>query len=429
MLYEQTLVPQIMAFWITEDCTKESKAQLVEVVMGMWCSIYTLGLQNHPSVKDISSTLTLTLVSLLKLSSVNQRVELISNSCTKHCTNELFCISGLLKFLPQFLLDEDSQVREAAARAITTVADQTIMLLPGRDSASEPQESEEQRYLTVEGDSNGNGTGVSTASAPSSPSLSSANTAQVSKIRQYCEKQQTLLPPRRSIFSRSAFGGEKSLSSNSLKSSNGVDSSRRSSTVSQDSYMYSEQGSMRTPSRTRAGSLSGEPANRDNMNPTAALEPQARLSIDKLTKPSEDRAQISLDVGDDDIDIDVETREATAEELQAADEIELMKAMELAKAEMKMRQLPVTPTTSKPSSSITHSSAAFGWDAAGDDDGDDWDNDDLTSLNSKLQRLRDVSWNDIGRVWRTDEAFVHCFISFRSCNPLLFIDGRAACGG
>ncbi|KAK3828519.1 MAG: hypothetical protein J3Q66DRAFT_322863 [Benniella sp.] len=393
MLYEQTLVPQIMAFWITEDCTQESKAQLVEVVMGMWCSIYTLGLQNHPSVKDISSTLTLTLVSLLKLSSVNQRVELISNSCTKHCTNELFCISGLLKFLPQFLLDDDSQVREAAARAITTVANQTLMLLPGRDSASESQESGEQRYLTVEGDSNGHGTGVSTASTPSSPSLSSANTAQVSKIRQYCEKQQTLLPPRRSIFSRSTFGGEKSLSSNSLKSPNGVDSSRRSSTVSQDSY--SEQGSMRTPSiltpsRTRAGSLSGEPAHRDNVNPTVTLEPQARLSNDKLTKPSEDRAQISLDVGDDndidiDIDMDVETQEATtAEELQAADEIELMKALESAKAEMKMRQLPVTPTTSKPSSSRTHSSAAFGWDAAGDDDGDDWDNDDLTLLTSPV---------------------------------------------
>ncbi|KAF9934370.1 Protein-associating with the carboxyl-terminal domain of ezrin, partial [Modicella reniformis] len=419
-LYEQTLIPQIMAFWISEDCTLEAKVQLVEVVMGMWCSIYTLGLHNHPAVKDMSSTLTLTLVSLLKLSQANERVELISKSCTKHSTNALFCISGPLKFLPQFLLDEDLQVREATARVISTIADQTIALIPSQDSTGEQQEQQQQQEQSQQqqlSESDANSSSSSTGTP--APSSFSTHSAQVSKIRQYCEKQQTLLPPRRAIFSRSAFGSERSLSSGSLRNYNGVDtkggnlntdirSSRRSSNVSQESYMYSEQGSMRTPSiitptLTRTGSFSGDTVSRDNLNHAATMEEQqqqqqqARTPFDKpaKVKPSGGAVQISPNESNNDIDAEIleATEEELEEELRAADEIELMKALETAKAEMKTRQVPaVQHTISQPSSKIAgvegtksnghNSSAAFGWDAAGDDDVDDWDNDEFTPLNN-----------------------------------------------
>ncbi|KAG0232424.1 Protein-associating with the carboxyl-terminal domain of ezrin [Mortierella sp. GBA43] len=399
-LYEQTLIPQIMAFWISEDCTQEAKMELVEVVMGMWCSIYTLGLHNHPAVKDMSATLTLTLVSVLKLSTINERVELISKSCTKHCTNGLFCISGLLKFLPQFLLDEDPQVRKATAQAISSVAEQTITLISSQDS-TESQESEEQQRQLGEGDVNGTSAGSSSTSTPS---------AHVSKIRQYCEKQQTLLPPRRPIFSRSAFASERNLSSNSLRNYNGVDgrggnghvdhaSSRRSSMVSQDSFMFSEQGSLRTPSTltpsgTRSGSFSADATTRDNTVATA-LGSQKSLAVDKSTtlKPNQDRIHVGSTPSSQDLDIDMDAWDASEEDLEAADQIELMKALEAAKEEMRVRQLPATQSTSSDLSSsvaqgvdnkraTTTTTTAFGWDAD-DDDGDDWDNDDLASSNKQ----------------------------------------------
>lgn len=75
-------------------------------------------------------------------------------------------------------------------------------------------------------------------------------------------------------------------------------------------------------------------------------------------------------------------------------ELELLKALEAAKAEMKMRQLPaeknvrnataVAPVTSAmKGGSLTGSTTAFGWDSTNGDDGDDWEADDLTTLNSK----------------------------------------------
>ncbi|KAF8926144.1 Protein-associating with the carboxyl-terminal domain of ezrin [Dissophora ornata] len=401
-LYEQTLIPQIMAFWISEDCTQEAKMQLVEVVMGMWCSIYALGLQTHPAVKDMSATLTLTLVSVLKLSPVNERVELLAKSFTKHCTNGPFCVSGLLKFLPQFLLDDDLQVREAAARAISTVAHQATTLASSQDSTAEQQEQQQH----AEGDANGANPGTS---MPSVPSPSSTHSAHVSRIRQYCEKQQLLLPPRRPIFSRSMHASERSLSSNSLRGYNGdhvrgsssnldVQTSRRSSIVSQDSFMFSEQGSLRTPSLltpslTRAGSFSADSASRDTFNNAAGLNSQAsKIVSDKppkrlMAREEPEQAVQGLDL-DEHYD-SVETEEAAIEDTQVADEVELMKALEAAKAEMKMRQLPIeSHATLKVSSDLdvksngTHASSAFGWDAAAGDEADDWDADDLATLNT-----------------------------------------------
>ncbi|KAG0006306.1 Protein-associating with the carboxyl-terminal domain of ezrin [Entomortierella chlamydospora] len=415
-LYEQTLIPQIMAFWISEDSTQESKVQLVEVVMGMWCSIYTLGLHNHLAVKDMSATLTLTLVSVLKLSPVSERVELISKSFTKHCTNGLFCISGLLKFLPQFLLDEDQQVREAAARVISTVAHQTTSLVPQSESTAEQQENLHPNM----GD-------IDHPIAPSSPSNQSVH---VSRIRQYCEKQQSLLPPRRPIFSRSAFANERSLSSSSLRNYNGVEnkassltldlhSSRRSSIVSQDSFMYSEQGSLKTPSLltpslTRSGSFSADPSSRDMYNNPSGLDPQSSRVLEKGTQPLNRFEDLSLrssqTLSSTNIEDATEEREG---DLQASEEIELMKALEAAKAEMKMRQIPSitkqpvsrsnSSNTSLLGSGVKTSTAApsFGWDDG--DDADDWGNDDLTTLNSPSSTLEQPVEDEATRLKRERE--------------------------
>lgn len=404
-LYEQTLIPQIMAFWIAEDSTQEARMQLVEVVMGMWCSIYTLGLNNHAAVKDMSSTLTLTLVSVLKLSPIPERLELISKSFTKHCTNGAFCISGLLKFLPQFLLDEDLQVREAAARTISTVAHQTTALVQPMDTTGEQQQSSaEANGVNQDSDAG------STASTPSA----SPSAIHISRIRQYCEKQQMLLPTRRPIFSRSAFGSDRSISaSSSVRGMNGLDtrgsasnadllSSRRSSIVSQDSFMFSEQSSLKTPSLTRTGSFSAEPVSRDvsagfpRSDSTAKLAP-AQSAAPLSAEPARvEPAHIAPTFNNTQFDIDTQDgqEEVEEEDIQANDELELMKALEAAKEEMRLRQLPVeTPVTGRSSNSLRGSeskpnsfkkTAAFDWDNAGDDEGDDWEADDLTTLNSKF---------------------------------------------
>ncbi|KAG0202913.1 Protein-associating with the carboxyl-terminal domain of ezrin [Mortierella sp. NVP41] len=403
-LYEQTLIPQIMAFWIAEDSTQEARVQLIEVVMGMWCSIYSLGLNNHTAVKDMSSTLTLTLVSVLKLSPIPERLELIAKSFTKHCTNGAFCISGLLKFLPQFLLDEDLQVREAAARAISTVAHQTITLVQSTDSAGEQQQS------TPGAETNGVHQDSDANSIASTPSASSPSAIHISRIRQYCEKQQMLLPARRPIFSRSAFGSDRSISaSSSVRGLSGLDmrgsasnadllSSRRSSIVSQDSFMFSEQSSLKTPSLTRTGSFSVDPAAKDislgfpSSNPTAKLAPEqtAPVSVKAiLVEP----VQVAPVLSSTQLDIEAQdNQEEEDEDSQAAAELELMKALEAAKAEMKLRQLPVeTHASRRPATSVRGSESksngfkettAFGWDNAGDDDGDDWEAEDLATLSN-----------------------------------------------
>lgn len=400
-LYEQTLIPQIMAFWIAEDSTQEARIQLVEVVMGMWCSIFTLGLHNHAAVKDMSSTLTLTLVSVLKLSPVPERLELISKSFTKHCTNGAFCISGLLKFLPQFLLDEDVQVREAAARAISTVALQTTTLVQPTDNAGD------QQQISTGGEVNGTNQDSDANSTASTPSAS-PSAIHISRIRQYCEKQQMLLPARRPIFSRSAFGSDRSISaSSSVRGLNGLDmrgsasnadllSSRRSSMVSQDSFMFSEQSSLKTPSLTRTGSFSVEqPVGRDasvglpSSDSTAKLAPTTPLTVEPAYVEPTRVNNGQLDFDTHDTQDEVEEGDA-----QASDELELMKALEAAKEEMRLRQLPVeAPASRIPSNSLRGSeskptsikvAAAFDWDNNGDDEGDDWEADDLTASNSKL---------------------------------------------
>ncbi|KAF9954128.1 Protein-associating with the carboxyl-terminal domain of ezrin [Mortierella alpina] len=404
-LYEQTLIPQIMAFWISEDASLEAKLQLIEVVMGMWCSIYTLGLHSHASVKDVSSTLTLTLVSVLKLSPINERIDLITKSFTKHCTNAPFCVSGLMKFLPQFLLDEDLQVREAAARVIATVAHQAAALVSSSDATAEQRNEPTDSNLDVD-------VASSSSTTPSVSSPSSTSSAHVSRIRQYCEKQQTLLPARRPIFSRSAFASERSLSSLSVRGLNGLDSkgsngsatdllsSRRSSMVSQDSFMFSEQGSLKTsltPSLTRTGSFSAEhiPREASQNSISAGLESRNRgitldkaLPVDPRSSESGQAVQVpeikesELDAWDDSEEQDMET----------IAQLELQKALEAAKAEMKMRQLPVDNVAAiKSASSIGNSrntksfgtktsAAAFGWDASNDDDPDNWDTDDVTAM-------------------------------------------------
>lgn len=407
-LYEQTLIPQIMAFWIAEDSTQEARMQLVEVVMGMWCSIYTLGLNNHAAVKDMSSTLTLTLVSVLKLAPIHERLELISKSFTKHCTNGAFCISGLLKFLPQFLLDEDLQVREAAARAISTVAHLTTALVQPMDTTGEQQQP------SAGAEANGVNQDADVSSTASTPSPSSPSAIHISRIRQYCEKQQMLLPARRPIFSRSAFGSDRSISaSSSVRGLNGLDtrggasnadllSSRRSSMVSQDSFMFSEQGSLKTPSLTRTGSFSVEPVSRDVSAGFLRSESAAKLAPAQSAAPSPveparvEPVHIALAPNSPQLDIDTQDgqEEVEEEDIHANDELELMKALEAAKEEMRLRQLPVeAPATRKPSNSLRGSesklnslkaTAAFDWDNAGDDEGDDWEADDLTTLNSKF---------------------------------------------
>ncbi|KAF9194875.1 Protein-associating with the carboxyl-terminal domain of ezrin [Haplosporangium sp. Z 767] len=403
-LYEQTLIPQIMAFWVSEDSTQESKVQLIEVVMGMWCSIYTLGLQNHAAVKDMSATLTLTLVSILKLSPIHERLDLISKSFTKHCTNALFCVSGLLKFLPQFLLDDDVQIREAAARAISTVAHQTPTLV----SISESTPEQQKQQLT----GNSADDPSSTASTPIIPPSS----AQVLRIRQYCEKQQTLLPPRRPIFSRSSFVSERSLSSLSIRSMNGLDSagknhsttdflsSRRSSMISQDSYMFSEQASLKTPSMTpsitRPGSFSAESTNKENLGSIVGMESQHESALDKASQPPLSTTG-SQKVNDNDFKVDEISEEKDAEN---AAELELLKALEEAKAEMKMRQLQAeSQAFSKPAiatqnpgrrtNGMSQASTSFGWDDPNADEVDDWDTDDLTSLDNHSKQSSSATLN------------------------------------
>ncbi|KAF9215118.1 Protein-associating with the carboxyl-terminal domain of ezrin [Podila verticillata] len=385
-LYEQTLIPQIMAFWISEDASEISKAQLVEVVMGMWCSIYTLGLQGHAAVKDISATLTLTLVSVLKLSPVPERVELITKSFTKHCTNGPFCISGLLKFLPQFLLDDDMQVREAAANAIASVAHQTITLV-----ATDPDHSSE---ATSETNSE---TGVSTSPSPASSSPSSAH---ISRIRQYCEKQQTLLPPRRPIFSRSAFASERSLSSfqsshsglNGLTDSRAnsvLDLSRRSSDVSQNSFMISDQGNnlkspLTTPSLTRAASFTDNSIKDGHIGSKATVTKEEPVLV---IEPIVHQEQEKLPAREVKIQHTIEIHEPEAQEDDNLAELELMKALEAAKEEMRQRQQEIERSAPNkvPIASKSHSiksNAAFGWDSAIGDDGNDWETDDLATMNT-----------------------------------------------
>jgi len=399
-LYEQTLIPQIMAFWISEDTSLEAKLQLIEVVMGMWCSIYTLGLHSHASVKDVSSTLTLTLVSVLKLSPINERLELIAKSFTKHCTNAHFCVSGLLKFLTQFLLDEDLQVREAAARAIATVAHQAAALVTSSDATAEQRNEPTDSNLDVDGAS-------STSTTPSVSSPSSTSSAHVSRIRQYCEKQQTLLPARRPIFSRSTFASERSLTSLSVRGLNGLDSkgingsatdllsSRRSSMVSQDSFMFSEQGSLKstlTPTLTRTGSFSTEHVSQNSTS--TGLESRNRGITADRGLPLDNRSQSEQvdqvpEIKESELDAWDDTEE---QDMEATAQLELQKALELAKAEMKMRQLPVDSSAAIKSvsgsaaslSSKTHglkTKAAFGWDASNDDD--NWDSDDATAMDGK----------------------------------------------
>ncbi|KAG0380259.1 Protein-associating with the carboxyl-terminal domain of ezrin [Mortierella sp. AD032] len=407
-LYEQTLIPQIMAFWIAEDSTQEARIQLVEVVMGMWCSIYTLGLNNHAAVKDMSSTLTLTLVSVLKLSPIPERLELISKSFTKHCTNGAFCISGLLKFLPQFLLDEDLQVREAAATAISTVAHQTTTLVQPTDPTGEQQQSP-----TGVADPNGVNQDSDANSTVSTPSTSPSPSAiHISRIRQYCEKQQMLLPARRPIFSRSAFGGDRSISaSSSVRGFNGLDikggasnadllSSRRSSIVSQDSFMFSEQSSLKTPSLTRTGSFSVESTSRDASVVFPASESTTKLAAVQSAaplpmEPTRIEPVQMVPVINSATQIDIEARDSQEDKVgtQANDELELLKALEAAKEEMKLRQIPVdTPASRRPSNSLRDSESklsglkmaatAFDWDNADDDEGDDWEADDRATLNN-----------------------------------------------
>ncbi|KAG9320097.1 hypothetical protein KVV02_008318 [Mortierella alpina] len=396
-LYEQTLIPQIMAFWISEDATLEAKLQLIEVVMGMWCSIYTLGLHSHASVKDVSSTLTLTLVSVLKLSPVNERLELITKSFTKHCTNAPFCVSGLMKFLPQFLLDEDLQVREAAARAIATVAHQASALVSSSDTTVEQRHDPTDSNLEVDAASS------TFTTPPVSSSPSSTSSAHVLRIRQYCEKQQTLLPARRPIFSRSTFASERSLSSLSVRGLNGLDSkgsngsatdllsSRRSSMVSQDSFMFSEQGSLKTsltPSLTRAGSFSMEHISQNSI--ATGLESRNRgITVDKVV-PLDSRSQPEQSVQVPEImESELDAWDDTDEQdMERAAQLELQRALEQAKAEMKMRQLPSSATSlNNKNHGLKTKAADFGWDAPNDDDADNWDADDITSMDDPSSQL------------------------------------------
>ncbi|KAG0312026.1 Protein-associating with the carboxyl-terminal domain of ezrin [Linnemannia gamsii] len=363
-LYEQTLIPQIMAFWIAEDSTQEARMQLVEVVMGMWCSIYTLGLNNHAAVKDMSSTLTLTLVSVLKLAPIHERLELISKSFTKHCTNGAFCISGLLKFLPQFLLDEDLQVREAAARAISTVAHLTTALVQPMDTTGEQQQP------SAGAEANGVNQDADVSSTASTPSPSSPSAIHISRIRQYCEKQQMLLPARRPIFSRSAFGSDRSISaSSSVRGLNGLD--------------------------TRGGASNADLLSSRRSSMSAAKLAPAQSAAPSPVEPARvEPVHIALAPNSPQLDIDTQDgqEEVEEEDIHANDELELMKALEAAKEEMRLRQLPVeAPATRKPSNSLRGSesklnslkaTAAFDWDNAGDDEGDDWEADDLTTLNN-----------------------------------------------
>ena len=162
--------------------------------------------------------------------------------------------------------------------------------------------------------------------------------------------------------------------------------------------MFSEQGSLRTPSLltpalTRTGSFSADSASRDTFSNAAGLDSQAtKIVSDKPPIHLKAREELEQAVQDPDERYDdIETEEAAIEDTQATDEIELTKALEAAKAEMKMRQLPVeSPTTLKLGSDLdvksngTHASSAFGWDATGGgDEADDWDADDLATLNSK----------------------------------------------
>ncbi|KAF9578455.1 hypothetical protein BGW38_005726 [Lunasporangiospora selenospora] len=438
-LYEQTLIPQIMAFWISEDSSRESRVELIEVVMGMWCSIYTLGLHNHAAVKDLSATLTLTLVSVMKLSSVQERVDLISRSFTKHSTNSLFCVHGLLKFLPQFLLDDEREVREAAARAISMVAQQAVTL--ASTSAESTIVDQPDSQTSSESEKQQDGGSSSAATSPSS--------VHASRIRQYCEKQQSLLPPRRSIFSRSTFASERSFSGLNGSSPSGggshsavgsmigrtnsmtdISSSRRSSMVSQDSFMISEHGSLRTPgavtpSITRTESFSGEgPSLKEGSEELQALPNQPHATVQARVhagqearsnsfsssnlasnshRDQSDSAGIQTNTG-----LEAAGHEDHSESDTVTVEEELMKALEEAKVQMKLRQQQVhgasqsslsTTSTPKleaeavaPVAKVTtvFKAAAFDWDNGDGDDDDGWGEDNLETIDSSTKPQQTV---------------------------------------
>jgi len=96
------------------------------------------------------------------------------------------------------------------------------------------------------------------------------------------------------------------------------------------------------------------------------------------------------------------------EDVYKAAELELLSTLEAVKVDMNMRQLPAetVATARKPSASAAAASslpvfdassikvassiasgAAFGWDSANGDEGDDWRASDSTTLNSKKRIL------------------------------------------
>ncbi|KAG0234442.1 Protein-associating with the carboxyl-terminal domain of ezrin [Actinomortierella wolfii] len=343
-LYEQTLIPHIMAFWISTDSNPQSRSFLLDVVVNMWSSIYSLGLQGQPAVKDISATLTVTLVSLLKLSPVSERVDHIQTSFTNHCTSGPFCISGLLKFLPQLLLDEDVLVREAAAAAIASVAQQTVMLAGQMEPATSSQGTD----------------GSGSASA-------SPNT-HTTRIRQYCEKQQALLPTRRAIFSRSISSlSDRNLSRDSSGRTTPKPhdtltelSSRRSSMVSQDSFFISDPAYSKSPVPSRSNTLFAETLNggvvNGNVNrssPDSSANGSERATPTSTEKskivPSTDATATKVAVASASLPPPVADEELDEPHQQADDEQELMRALEQAKAEMKMHQLATEQQLNKSS--------------------------------------------------------------------------------
>ncbi|KAG0268160.1 Protein-associating with the carboxyl-terminal domain of ezrin [Actinomortierella ambigua] len=358
VLYEQTLIPHIMAFWISPDSNPQTRSFLLDVVVNMWSSIYSLGLQGQPAVKDMSATLTVTLVSLLKLSPIPERVDHIRTSFTNHCSSGPFCISGLLKFLPQLLLDEDVQVREAAAAAIASVAQQTILLASQADPISGNQGA------ATDGSSSG---GSAAAASPN---------AHTTRIRQYCERQQALLPTRRPIFSKSVSNlSERNLSrvSSGRTTPKPQDtltelSSRRSSMVSQDSFFLSDPAFSKSPAPSRSNTLfATETSNggSDNANgslggvsPHSSVDENEHATREgrqtlKKTAPLND-ASTAIPHSHKAPVVHASMPVAATDDALLDDPIEpinsdqeLLRALEQAKAEMKMRQLATEQQLSK----------------------------------------------------------------------------------
>ncbi|KAF9976400.1 Protein-associating with the carboxyl-terminal domain of ezrin [Actinomortierella ambigua] len=414
-LYEQTLIPHIMAFWISADSNPQTRSFLLDVVVNMWSSIYSLGLQGQPAVKDISATLTVTLVSLLKLSPVSERVDHIRTSFTNHCSSGPFCISGLLKFLPQLLLDEDVLVREAAAAAIASVAQQTILLVGQADPMTNNQSA-------ADGSSSG-----------TTPASSNTHTT---KIRQYCERQQALLPTRRPIFSRSTSNlSERNLSriSSGRTTPKPHDtltelSSRRSSMVSQDSFFLSDPAFSKSPAPSRSNTLFAAETSNGGGAHSSLGSSSTHSSVDESEHSSRDSDQkkpvtftndapappahhkgsvapapARLSTTDDAL-VDEPTDAVDSEQ-------ELLRALEQAKAEMKMRQLATEQQLSKselpkqpPTITKFHSSSSRALNASAtslsfvaSDIGDASANDDSWGFDDKDG---DDGWGD------ADEAFV-----------------------